>query len=384
MIFKEKKIQSAVIVSSYPYPSNFATANRVRMLESALKLNKIKNIDIISSGKDNTSRAKIRNNIYNISKKKSETKNNPLILRFFNELRFALKVNKFLKKRRYEMVIFTIPSLLLLFAACLNHNKNILIDFRDLSWEYLNKYNFFEYIFTLFICKLVIFASKRSSIILVTNTYEKKILERFIKKRCYIIPNGISKDKYDYLVKNTHIKENIFQNILYVGNIGKAQELKILIDIAKIDREIIINIVGDGVEFKKIQNISHKYHNINLQKQKKWNYLIKDYNAADILFLTLKENFKSALPSKIFEYLVIGKPIVAGLPKGVARDFLSNFDNIFFYEIGNPKSLKNTIKQMKRIKMKSFEANKNKIKSNYLRELHSKQLANLLKKNNFI
>ena len=148
MIFKEKKIQSAVIVSSYPYPSNFATANRVRMLESALKLNKIKNIDIISSGKDNTSRAKIRNNIYNISKKKSETKNNPLILRFFNELRFALKVNKFLKKRRYEMVIFTIPSLLLLFAACLNHNKNILIDFRDLSWEYLNKYNFFEYIFT--------------------------------------------------------------------------------------------------------------------------------------------------------------------------------------------------------------------------------------------
>ena len=47
-------------------------------------------------------------------------------------------------------------------------------------------------------------------------------------------------------------------------------------------------------------------------------------------------------------------------------------------------SLKNTIKRMKRIKMKSFEANKNKIKSNYLRELHSKQLANLLKKNNFI
>ena len=51
--------------------------------------------------------------------------------------------------------------------------------------------------------------------------------------------------------------------------------------------------------------------------------LIKEYLAADILFLHLNdyEAFKKVLPSKIFEYAALGKPIWAGV-SGYAAQFL--------------------------------------------------------------
>ena len=53
--------------------------------------------------------------------------------------------------------------------------------------------------------------------------------------------------------------------------------------------------------------------------------LINYYFKSDILFLHLNklEAFKRSLPSKLFEYAVIGKPIIAGL-SGYSEQFLSN------------------------------------------------------------
>ena len=51
--------------------------------------------------------------------------------------------------------------------------------------------------------------------------------------------------------------------------------------------------------------------------------LIKEYQQADILFLHLNDYaaFKRVLPSKIFEYSMLGKPILAGVA-GYSATFL--------------------------------------------------------------
>jgi glycosyltransferase involved in cell wall biosynthesis len=57
--------------------------------------------------------------------------------------------------------------------------------------------------------------------------------------------------------------------------------------------------------------------------------LIKEYLAADVLFLHLNdyEAFKKVLPSKIFEYAATGKPVWAGVA-GYAAEFIrSEVDN---------------------------------------------------------
>ena len=53
--------------------------------------------------------------------------------------------------------------------------------------------------------------------------------------------------------------------------------------------------------------------------------LIKIYKSADILFLHLNDLnvFKKVLPSKLFEYVVTGKPIWAGI-SGYASDFTTS------------------------------------------------------------
>src|SRR3990167_2712279 len=52
--------------------------------------------------------------------------------------------------------------------------------------------------------------------------------------------------------------------------------------------------------------------------------LIQHYQKSDILFLHLNDfsAFRKVLPSKIFEYVMTGKPILAGL-SGYSADFIS-------------------------------------------------------------
>ena len=53
--------------------------------------------------------------------------------------------------------------------------------------------------------------------------------------------------------------------------------------------------------------------------------LLKAYHAADVLFLHLNDYdaFKKVLPSKIFEYAALGKPMWAGV-SGYAAEFISS------------------------------------------------------------
>ena len=62
--------------------------------------------------------------------------------------------------------------------------------------------------------------------------------------------------------------------------------------------------------------------------------LIQYYNQADILFLHLNDvpAFKRVLPSKIFEYAALGKPIVAGL-SGYSEQFIvENIEHAYLFK----------------------------------------------------
>ena len=66
-------------------------------------------------------------------------------------------------------------------------------------------------------------------------------------------------------------------------------------------------------------------NNIDLYDPISREQLIEVYKKADILFLHLNDYdaFKRVLPSKIFEYAAMGKPILAGV-SGYARDFIDS------------------------------------------------------------
>ncbi len=115
--------------------------------------------------------------------------------------------------------------------------------------------------------------------------------------------------------------------VLYAGNIGEGQGLHaILPALAKrMGDGFIFRVIGDGGRKEALVGAvkAAGVGNVELLPPMKRNELIAAYQAADILFLHLNDYdaFKKVLPSKIFEYAAMGKPIWAGVA-GYAADFL--------------------------------------------------------------
>ncbi len=117
--------------------------------------------------------------------------------------------------------------------------------------------------------------------------------------------------------------------VLYAGNIGEGQGLHLIIpQLARsFGERVIFKVFGDGgrkVELQRVL-IEQGATNVELLPPIPRDQLIKEYLAADVLFLHLNDYdaFKKVLPSKIFEYAALGKPIWAGVA-GYAAEFLSS------------------------------------------------------------
>jgi UDP-N-acetylglucosamine:LPS N-acetylglucosamine transferase len=133
--------------------------------------------------------------------------------------------------------------------------------------------------------------------------------------------------------------------ITYAGNIGEGQGLeKIIPEAAKrLKGKYVFNIIGDGgTQQKLISKLSDlQIDNVNLINPVNRNELIKYYQESDFLFLHLNNYnaFKKVLPSKIFEYGAIGKPILAGVD-GYARAFVKeHLNDTLIFEPSNVEEL---------------------------------------------
>ena len=147
--------------------------------------------------------------------------------------------------------------------------------------------------------------------------------------------NGIDKifieNRHSQNHQNRKNKKRDKYSIVYAGNIGAAQCLdKIIPQVAILRPNFHFHVYGSGSGLSSMKSAS-KSQNIYLHEPIPREELISIYQTADLLFLHLDEltAFKRVLPSKIFEYAVYNKPIVAGL-QGFAVDFIKENLNGFF------------------------------------------------------
>lgn len=121
--------------------------------------------------------------------------------------------------------------------------------------------------------------------------------------------------------------------IVYAGNIGESQALhEIVPPLARELRDQAqFIVIGDGgrraalAAALEAQNVG----NVELRAPVARSELLAAYRAADVLFLHLgpQPAFERVLPSKLFEYAAIGKPVLAGVGGYSARfvrDEISN------------------------------------------------------------
>jgi len=143
-----------------------------------------------------------------------------------------------------------------------------------------------------------------------------------------LFTNGIDDEFLNLSVVNTENNQNRILDVVYAGNIGEGQGLhNIIPQMAKrLEGKLRFKVIGDGGRLTSLKDAinASKCNNVDLLNPVKRDELINIYQSADILFLHLNDYdaFRKVLPSKLFEYAALGKPIWAGIA-GYAAEFVT-------------------------------------------------------------
>ena len=115
--------------------------------------------------------------------------------------------------------------------------------------------------------------------------------------------------------------------VLYAGNIGEGQGLHAIVPAiaTRLGSRVRFRIIGDGGRREALRDELARLgvRNVELLPPVSRETLHHEYREADVLFLHLNDHeaFQKVLPSKIFEYAALGKPIWAGVG-GYASQFI--------------------------------------------------------------
>lgn len=171
---------------------------------------------------------------------------------------------------------------------------------------------------------------RASKINLVSKGFSEYFRARYPKAQLSWFTNGIDKE---FLIERGEAEgrqadRGGLLQILYAGNLGEGQGLHSVVpEMARVlAGKAEITIIGDGGRKPQLLAALEAEHlnNVFLQEPLPRAELISRYRGADVLFLHLNDYpaFKKVLPSKIFEYAALGKPILAGVA-GYAAEFLN-------------------------------------------------------------
>tara|TARA_Y100001970_G_scaffold281852_1_gene393471 strand:- start:5112 stop:6317 length:1206 start_codon:yes stop_codon:yes gene_type:complete len=240
------------------------------------------------------------------------------------------------KVKKYDFVIVSVPPLFTgMIGVFLKKYKSIpfWLDIRDLwpdsalALNQINK-NFLYHLGKKI--ELLIYNSAEGFIFPVSG-FKKYLNKQSIsikQKPKYHLLNGISAD-FISSIENIEIESDERFTVLYSGNIGLAQGLETIIEAAKLlDKyPIDFRLIGDGVCKNHLQDLIKKenlekffFHNSMSRLE-----LIKWIKKASVCVVPLINNslFRTALPSKMFEYMACQKPIIIGI-KGEAENLVNN------------------------------------------------------------
>lgn len=147
-------------------------------------------------------------------------------------------------------------------------------------------------------------------------------------------------------------KDNCVIDLMFAGNIGKAQSVDTIIRAASIlkdDPRFKFHIVGSGSEFENIKKLASdlKTENVIFYGQKPLEDMPKLYKLADAMLVTLEDKpyANMTIPGKVQSYMAAGKPVIGSI-NGSCANFIINNEIGYTCASGDSEALANLIKKV--------------------------------------
>jgi len=330
-----------LIVTTYPLNNEPVIRNRLEPFIN-VAIDKAQSVILVSPDKEPFPIDHV--NFNHVCSPDSTEKPKAFVSKALHEIKQVARLIRLVKRIEADEIMITVPSMFLLFSLLFFPKKNIRLDVRDLTWEYLPESSFINRVIKSIFRALACVSLKRARSISVTNISELK----YVKNVCessdtLLVTNGVSLNQFNKLNNLPSLVDGPMV-VSYIGNVGLAQDLTTLVDAAAKLPNIRFNIVGAGTDFEHVSNYVEKksLNNVNLLGRISWEDVVEVYSESHVLYAQLTTDYDSAVPSKLYEYLVASRYVVFG-GGAQAADLLAQFEH---YTLIKPQDAKQLIEAL--------------------------------------
>lgn len=219
----------------------------------------------------------------------------------------------------------------------------------------------------------------------------KQYISSFTATKTSVIYNGVNKEDFINISGAKKDKNPNIRTILYAGNLGRVQQLHLMIKaFSEIRNEPEIagwqlHLIGSGAlenELKTLVAELDLENKVKIYPPISREAAISEQIAADILYISLQPDmvFRRTIPSKVFDYMGCARPILAGI-FGEGRELLESTGANICYDPGNKKELTSALlTAVRQYKQNSRKAvlNRELVLSKYTREQGANKLLSII------
>lgn len=203
-----------------------------------------------------------------------------------------------------------------------------------------------------FIEKIELFLYRQAkAIIALTQTIKDDLVRRHVpEEKVSVIRNGVDLTRYAPQAKSIKVAEQYGLKdkfiVGYIGTHGMAQALENVLMTAKIlknNSTIKFLFVGEGAEKKRLITMKNEFNldNVTFVDSQAKSDMPDFWSICDVALVNLKNTplFAGAIPSKIFEAMGMGLPLLVAAPKGEATVIIEQTNSGLCVEPENPEAL---------------------------------------------
>jgi len=195
---------------------------------------------------------------------------------------------------------------------------------------------------------------KADKIVVVTESFRDYIIARGISEAKIVhVPNGIDSKACREYVFRTEIPSQSGMarklTVAYIGTMGMAHGLETVLEAAIILKDVLFLLIGEGAEKDKLMKLAERNNLRNVifigrQPREQIPGWIRKTDAC-IVHLKNTPLFDTVIPSKIFEIMGCGRPLLLGT-KGESRRLVEKAKAGFFFEPEDRDGLVSAIRRL--------------------------------------